>query len=171
MQAEAAYAAGNTAEVTRHLKLLSAMTFEDPRVQTRFAELKNKVYRTVAVDFEKQAVYEEKQQHWSLAAQSWLRVAEGRPNDSLPWQRAALAQLQAGAELRLVMETAKRAVELGPNDAQAHRVMAKVYVAADMQANARRELEAAQRCSRAEGGDDLSPTALLKRLLGREDKD
>jgi hypothetical protein len=153
------------------LKLLSAMTFDDPGVHARFAELKGQVYRTVAVDFEKQAVYEEKQQHWSLAAQSWLRVAQGRPNDSLPLQRAALAQLEAGVELRVVMETAKRAVGLGPNDAQAHRVMAKVYVAADMQANARRELEAAQRCSRAEGGEDLSPTGLLKRLLGRDDKD
>jgi hypothetical protein len=171
MQAEAAYAAGNSAEVTRHLKLLSAMTFDDSRVQARFLELKAKVYRNVAVDFEKQAAYEEKQQNWPLAAQSWLRVAEGRPNESMPLQRAALAQLQAGVELRLVMETAKRAVELGPNDAQAHRVMAKVYVAADMQANARRELEVAQRCGRTEGGDDLSPTGLLKRLLGREDKE
>jgi Tfp pilus assembly protein PilF len=89
----------------------------------------------------------------------------------MPLQRAALAQLQAGVELRLVMQTAKRAVELAPNDAQAHRVMAKVYVAADMQANARRELEAAHRCSRTEGSDDLSPTGLLKRLLGREDNE
>jgi hypothetical protein len=169
-QAEAAYAAGQTAEVDRHLKLLSALSFDDPRAQARFAELKQKVTRTVAVDFEKQAAYEEKQQRWGLAAQSWLRVSEGRPNDSAPLQRAALAQLQAGIDLKLVVETAKRAVELAPNDPHAHRTLAKVYVAADMHASARRELETAQRCSgEAAPTEELSPTGLLKRLLGRDD--
>jgi tetratricopeptide (TPR) repeat protein len=147
------------------------MTFDDPRVQARFAELKLKVMRTAAVDFEKQAAHEEKRQHWAQAARSWMRVVEGRPNDSIPLQRAALAQLQA-ADLRAAMDNAKRAVELAPNDAQAHRVMAKVYVAADMQASARRELEAAQRCSgEGEPGEDGTPTGLLKRLLGRDDAD
>jgi hypothetical protein len=170
-QAEAAYAAGQAAEASRHLKLLSALTFDDPRTQKRVHELRDKVMRAAAVDFEKQAAYEEKQQRWPLAAKSWLRVAEGRPKDSLPLQRAALAQLQAGVELRIVMETAKRAVELGPSDPQAHRVLAKVYMAADMQASARRELEAAQRCSPAgEHSDEPVSTGLLKRLLCRDDE-
>jgi Flp pilus assembly protein TadD len=144
------------------------MTFDDPRIQARFAELKVKVMRTAAVDFEKQAAHEEKQQHWAQAARSWLRVAEGRPTDSLPLQRAALAQLLAGTELRAAMENAKRAVELAPNDAEAHRTLAKVYVAADMQASARRELEEAQRCAGGSGASDEGPTGLLKRLLGRD---
>jgi len=168
-QAEAAYGAGNTTEASRHLKLLLAMTFDDPRVQARFAELRLKVMRTAAVDFEKQAAYEEKQQHWAHAARSWLRVVEGRPTDSAPLQRAALALLRAGKDLRTAMESAKRAVELAPNEAEAHRTLAKVYVAADMQASARRELEAAQRCSGAEPSEDGTPTGLLKRLLGRDD--
>lgn len=167
-QAEAAHSAGNLAEASRHLKLLSAMTFEDPRLQARFAELKLKVMRTAAVDIEKQAAYEEKQQHWSQAARSWLRVVDGRPNDSVPLQRAALALLRAGTDLRTAMDSAKRAVELAPNDAEAHRTLAKVYVAADMQASARRELEAAQRCSGIEASEE-GPTGLLKRLLGRDD--
>lgn len=79
-------------------------------------------------------------------------MAEGRPTDSLPLQRAALAQLQAGVELRQVMELAKRAVELGSGDAQAHRTLARVYLAAEIQANARRELEPAQLA--AESGRD-----------------
>ena len=169
-EAEAAHSAGNVNEASRHLKLLMAMTFDDPRLQARFAELKQKVMRTAAVDFEKQAAYEEKQQHWAQAARSWLRVIEGRPGDSLPRQRAALALLRAGTDLRAAMEHAKRAVELAPNEAEAHRTLAKVYVAADMQASARRELEAAQRCSGDSGsGEDGTPTGLLKRLLGRDD--
>jgi tetratricopeptide (TPR) repeat protein len=123
------------------------------------------------VDFEKQAAYEEKQQRWGLAAKSWLRVAEGRPNDSLPLQRAALAQLQAGVELRQVMELAKRAVELAPNDAQAHRTLARIYHAANMLANARRELEAAQRCAGgpapAAAAEPAKNAGLFKRLLGQ----
>ena len=156
-------------EANRHVKLLSAMTFDDPQVQARFTQLRTKLARTLAVDFEKQAAYEEKQQRWGLAAKSWLRVAAGRPNDALPLQRAALAQLQAGVELRQIMELAKRAVDLAPGDAQAHRTLARVYLAADMQANARRELEAAQRCS---GGAPVAApetgknAGLFKRLLG-----
>jgi tetratricopeptide (TPR) repeat protein len=168
-QAEAAYGAGNTNEASRHLKLLLAMTFDDQRLQARFAELRLKVMRTAAVDFEKQAAYEEKQQHWAQAARSWMRVVDGRPNDSAPLQRVALALLRAGKDLRTAMESAKRAVELAPNEAEAHRTLAKVYVAADMQASARRELEAAQRCSGAEPSEDGTPTGLLKRLLGRDD--
>ena len=163
-QAEQAHADGRMEEAHRHIKLLSAMRFNDEAVQARVSELKTTLTRVLAVDFEKQAAYEEKQQHWAHAAHSWLRVAEGRPSDSLPLHRAALAQLQAGVELRQVMELAKRAVELGPNDAQAHRTLARVYLAADMQANARRELEAAQRCS----GEAPAKGGLFKRLLGRD---
>jgi hypothetical protein len=61
-QAEDAYANGQADEAHRHLKLLSAMTFEDPAVRARHTELKQKVTRAAAVDFEKQAAYEEKQQ-------------------------------------------------------------------------------------------------------------
>lgn len=170
-QAEAAFAAGQTTEASRHLTLLSAMTFEDPRVKARLDDIKLKVVRAAAVDFEKQAAYEEKHQRWALAAESWLRVAKGRPNDSYPLHRAAFAQLQAGVELRLVMETAKRAVDLAPNDAQAHRTLAKVYMAADMQASARRELELAQRCSPTDDAQDDAKAGLLQRLLGRDDED
>jgi PilZ domain len=170
-QAEAAYAGGQVTEASRDVKLLSAMTFDDPRIQARVAELKLKVQRAAAVDFEKQAAYDERHQHWGPAAQAWLRVAEGRPNDSAPLQRAALAQLQAGVEPRAILETAKRAVELAPNDAQARRTLAKVYMAADMQASARRELQEASRCSAASAADESTPTGFLKRLLGRDNDD
>ena len=75
------------------------------------------------MDLEKKAANEERHQQWDRAAKSWLQVAEGRPSDGLPLQRAALAQLAAGVELRCVMETARRAVQLSPNDAQAHRIL------------------------------------------------
>jgi len=165
-QAEAAFNAGQAMEASRHLKLLSVMTFTDLRVQQRARELTQQVLRAAAVDFEKQAAQEERNQHWDRAAKTWMRVAEGRPTDGFPLQRAALAQLQAGVELRLVMETARRAVQLSPNDAQAHRTLAKVYLAADMQASADRALEAAHRCSPMSDPSDDTPTGLLKRLLG-----
>jgi tetratricopeptide (TPR) repeat protein len=170
-QAEAAYLAGQATEASRHLKLLSVMTFNDARVQQRARELTQQVLRAAAVDFEKQAAQEERNKHWDRAAKTWLRVAEGRPQDGMPVQRAALAQLQAGVELRLVMETARRAVQLSPNDAQAHRTLAKVYLAADMKASADRELEAAKRCDPLHDPSDDTPTGLLKRLLGRDHAD
>jgi roadblock/LC7 domain-containing protein len=170
VEAEQAVSAGKLAEAGRHLQLLTAMTFEDATIRARVAHLKTVVFRAQAVDFEKQAAYEEKQQRWGLAARSWLRVAEGRPKDSMPLQRAALAQLQAGVDLRQVMETAKRAVELAENDPQAHRILARVYVAAGMQANARRELEAAERCNPAPtvATAPAKQAGLFQRLLGRD---
>lgn len=173
-EAEQAIQLGKMEEANKHLQLLTAMTFDDARIRARVAKLKTVVSRALAVDFEKQAAYEEKQQRWALAARSWLRVAEGRPKDSLPLQRAALAQLQAGVDLRQVMEIAKRATELAPDDPQAHRTLARVYVAAGMQANARRALEAAQRCSgepvaaEAAPAKPAKPAGLFKRLLGRD---
>jgi hypothetical protein len=173
-QAEQAHAGGKLAEANKHLKLLTAMTFEDAKIRARVAQLKTQIARALAVDFEKQAAYEEKQQRWELAARSWLRVAEGRPKDSLPLQRAALAQMQAGADLKQVLELAKRAVELAESDPEAHRTLARVYVAAGMQANARRELEAAQRCTTPASEEAPKEAAakgergLFKRLLGRE---
>jgi DNA-binding SARP family transcriptional activator len=91
----------------------------------------------------------------------------------VPLQRAALAQLQAQVASRVVIETAKRALELAPTDAQAHRTLAKVYMAADMQASARTELEAAERCSPggAARSSDTKPPGLWQRLLGRDDAD
>jgi tetratricopeptide (TPR) repeat protein len=169
-QAEAAYQAGRPTEAIRHLTLLSAMTFDDARTQARANQLKQAVLRAAAVDLEKEATYEEKHQQWEKAAKTWMRVAEGRPDESTAWQRAALAQLQAGVELRAVIETAKRAVQLAPDDARAHRTLAKVYSAANMQASAARELEAARRCGpTSEANEDATPTGLLKRLLGRDE--
>jgi DNA-binding SARP family transcriptional activator len=149
------------------------MTLEDPQLDARVTELRQKVARAAAVDFEKQALHEEKHQRWDAAAKAWLRVAEGRPKDSVPLQRAALAQLQAQVPSRVVIETAKRAVELAPTDAQAHRTLAKVYMAADMQASAHTELEAAERCSSSGPvrSSDTKPPGLWQRLLGRDDPD
>ena len=177
VQAEQAHAAGRLAEAGKHLQLLTAMSFDDAKIRARVAQLRTQVSRALAVDFEKQAAYEEKQQRWALAARSWLRVAEGRPKDSLPLQRAALAQLQVpGVDLKQVLELAKRAVALSGGDAEAHRTLARVYVAAGMQANARRALEAAQRCDApvpaAATGEaapkDRPERGLFKRLLGRD---
>jgi len=177
LQAEQAHAAGKLAEAGKHLQLLTAMTFDDAKIRARVAQLRTLVSRALAVDFEKQAAYEEKQQRWALAARSWLRVAEGRPKDSLPLQRAALAQMQVpGVDLKQPLELAKRAVELSDGDPEAHRTLARVYVAAGMQANARRELELAQRCvapTDEEAGKEAAAKAksergLFKRLLGRE---
>jgi roadblock/LC7 domain-containing protein len=172
LQAEQAHAAGKLAEAGKHLQLLTAMTFEDAKIRARVAQLKTQVSRALAVDFEKQAAYEEKQQRWALAARSWLRVAEGRPKDSLPLQRAALAQMQVpGVDLKQPLELAKRAVELSDGDPEAHRTLARVYVAAGMQANARRELELAQRCvapAEEDAAKGKPERGLFKRLLGRE---
>jgi Flp pilus assembly protein TadD len=155
--------------VATQLQAAKAALLNVPSVRTGVAHLKALASRTLINDYEDQAVYEESQQRWQLAGRSWLRVAEGRPDDSLPLQRAAHAQLQAGVDLRKVVPVAKRAVALAPNDARAHRILARAYLAGGMQLEARRELEIARRCPAPPAPPPAAslPRHLMQRLLDR----
>lgn len=112
-------------------------------LQAQYARVSKAVTRGLADNYEKQARYEEKQGKWSAAAISWERVSEGRPEDAHAARAVAEALLKASGDLHKAQRHAQRAVDAAPSDVTNVVVLARVYLAAGLRANARRELEKA----------------------------
>ena len=141
-EARAAQADGRTDDSLKSLKLLLAMDLEATK-REEVRELRAQIYRSLAFELEKKALYEEKHQKWAQAAVTWRKVCEGRPEDDNAWLRAARACLEAGKDLRTAAKLAQQAIALAPRNADAHRVLGHIWLAAGMNENARKSLERA----------------------------
>lgn len=97
----------------------------------------------LAETYLRQALYEERSEHWPDAAKSWQRVAKGRPGDARAHERAAHAMTRAREDLHVAAQYAKRAIEIDPQNAEYKITLASVFIEAGLGLNARRELEAA----------------------------
>lgn len=104
-----------------------------------------------------QAQYEERAERWREAARSYTRAADGMLEDAWVQSKAAEMMLRADLDLRKAAEYAKRATGLAPKNAAHHVILGKIYLAAGLALNARREIELAA---------ELSPSdASIARLL------
>ncbi len=112
-------------------------------IQEQYDRVSKAVVRSLAANYEKQARYEEKIGKWLAAASSWERVSEGRPEDANAARCAAEALIKAGGDLHKAQRYAQRAVDLEPKVAANVVVLARVFLAAGLRLNARRELEKA----------------------------
>jgi tetratricopeptide (TPR) repeat protein len=101
----------------------------------------------LAETYLRQALYEERAEHWPDAAKSWQRVAKGRPDDAHAHERTANAIAKAQGDLHQAAEYAKRAIEIDPQNADYKITLASVFIGAGLALNARRELEAAAQLS------------------------
>jgi predicted TPR repeat methyltransferase len=99
----------------------------------------------MAPQYETQAAYEEKHQKWSAAATSWGKVVEGRPDDPKALVRAAITLIEAKGDLHLARKFAQHAVEVAPDDVATHFALGRVFHAAGLWLNAKRELELVRR--------------------------
>jgi tetratricopeptide (TPR) repeat protein len=125
---------------------LQAALAIDPEAQELLAEydrVSKVVARNLAVNYEKQALYEEKTGAWDAAARSWARVSDGRPEDANAARRAADAMLKATGDLHRAQKYAQKAVSLDGRSLPNLTVLARVYLAAGLKLNALRELEKA----------------------------
>jgi Flp pilus assembly protein TadD len=93
------------------------------------------------------------------AARSWQKVAEGRPKDPRPRRKAALALAESRGDLKVARDLAQQAVELAPQSVANRAALVRVYIAAKMQASARKELEEAAK---------LDPNAEIVKTLQQE---
>jgi curved DNA-binding protein CbpA len=145
MAAERAHDDGRLADAHRLLARLRAVRIADRKLERRIVSLRSRVAHALHAELTGQARYEEQHQKWADAAQSWLGVCEGQPDDPNPHRCAALALVEARGDLQEALRVAKRAVGLLPDDAETRRVLARVYLAAGLRLNARHELELATR--------------------------
>lgn len=125
------------------MRLALALEPNDPRVANQLARLESLRSVEEAPMFEARAQAEEKAGQWNAAALSWLRVVEGRPNDTAAAGRCAAALLEANLDLKKARDLAQRALDADPNKVTSRTLLARIYVAAGMRSNAKRELEAA----------------------------
>jgi tetratricopeptide (TPR) repeat protein len=115
---------------------------------------------TLSETYLRQALYEERAEHWPDAARSWQRVARGRPDDARAHERAANAMTRAKGDLHAAAELAKRAIQIEPRNPEYKITLATVFIEAGLSLNARRELEAAAQLSPR----NATIQALLKRV-------
>ncbi len=93
-------------------------------------------------------------------ARSLARAASGAPDDARLQSEAAKALLLAKGDLKAAADFARRAVDERPGELTFRLVLAEVYLAADMRANAKRELDAAAKID----PKDAKVRALLDRV-------
>lgn len=97
---------------------------------------------------------------WREAARAYTRAATGRPDAPDILDKAAHALVQAGGDLHLAADLARRAVGLREGEVRFRVTLVEVYLAAGLGLNARRELAEAARIEPA----NTRVKALLKRL-------
>jgi len=143
--AEQAHAAGRLAEAYSELARLRGVRIADRKLSRRVADLRARTACALHGELTRQARYEEQHQKWADAAESWLGVCEGQPDDANAHRCAARALIEARCDPREALRLAKRAVSLLPDDAETRRVLGRAYLAGGLRLNARHELELATR--------------------------
>ena len=131
---------------------------DDPDLATANAVIA-KADAALSENYARQALYEERAEHWPSAAKSWQRVVRGRPGDARAHERAANAMAMARLDLHAAADLAQRAIQLAPRDVENKITLARVFLEAGLTLKAKRELEAAAQLSPR----NATIEALLKR--------
>jgi hypothetical protein len=133
------------AGAVRAYRMVLTLAPERADVAAEHERLARELAASLADRYEQQAVYEEKHQKWAAAAVSWAKVVEGRPDDRDALEHTALALLYAKGDLHRARSFAQRAVDANPERASCRLVLGRVFHAAGLLLNAKRELEAVVR--------------------------
>ncbi len=134
---------GDLLAAANSLRLALSIDPDNEQLKADHERINSTLAKTLTLEYEKRAAYEEKASKWEAAAASWCKVCEGRPDAPDPARRAAEALLKAGGDPRRAQKYAQKAVELEPDKAENLLLLARVFMAADMKLNAKRELEKA----------------------------
>ncbi len=159
-QATAAMEKSDWGMALTSFKLAMAAAPDDTELRASLVEAQAKATRQLAENYQRQAQYEEKGQRWAEAARSWTRVTKARPDSVEAHERAAHCLVGAQGNLHEAATLARRAITLDPSKTSYRVTLAKVYIAAGLGLNAKRELEAALQMAPG----DASIQTLLKRI-------
>ena len=143
--AQNAFARGDVAEAAKLMQKAVSMAPEREDLRLDFDRYSKMLSEKLASAYEEQARFEQKSNKWASAALSWVKVCEGRPQDSAAHRSAAQALFKAGGDLRGAQKYAQQAVFLAPDDIEAHLLLAQLYLTIGLKLNAKRELDAASK--------------------------
>ena len=126
--------------------------------------MSGKAKHELAASYLEQAQYEERDEKWLAAAQSYARALTGRQEPQI-YEKLAHCLLSGEGNLREAGEAAKRAVMAQPDNAKFRVTLARFYVKAGMKQSAEGELSRA--ATLAPGDDKVTDwIRRLKRELG-----
>lgn len=140
-----AYAAERWLEAAGSVRLAIAFDPGNQAFRERFVEVQRRAHEERAKQLVKLGEAALDMRHYGDALGYFEEAFQFRPYDGELAMRAAKIAWQSGASLKKAKEFALAACEVDPEVGAYHRVLGQIYKAANLAANARRELEAAVR--------------------------
>jgi len=139
----ASNAAGRFTEAAGSVRLAIAFDPWNAIYKEHFVDVQRKAHEERAKKLLKEADGALELRDFAVALRAFSEAIEYRPHDADLLLRAARLAWATGGDLHQAKEWATAAVELDGQNAATRRVLGQVYKAAGLEANARRELEAA----------------------------
>jgi len=135
--------AGRFTEAAGSVRLAIAFDPWNAIYKEHFVEVQRKAHHERAQKLVKEAESALELRDFAAALRAFEECLNYRPHDAELLLRAARLAWATGGDLHQAKEWAMAAVELDGQNATSHRVLGQIYKAAGLEANARRELEAA----------------------------
>jgi curved DNA-binding protein CbpA len=126
------------------LRIAQRLAPDDTSIATHLAEVQVQANSVLADRYLEQAKYEEEHGRLAAACRNFAHAAQARPSAEL-WGRAARCALMDKTDLRAAAEMAKKALEIAPDRAPLHALLAEIYLDAQLFASASAELDRASR--------------------------
>ena len=139
----ASFAGGRWLEAAGSVRLAIAFDPWNAAYKEQFGDVQRKAHEERAKQLVREAESALELRDFPTALRAFSDALEYRPHDADLLHRAARLAWATGGDLHQAKEWAMAAVELDGTNAAHHRVLGQVYKAAGLEANARRELEAA----------------------------
>lgn len=133
---------GDHVGASNALRIAASLAPEDAEIALRLNEVAGKAKHELAASYLEQAEYEERDEKWLAAAQSYARALAGRPEAKI-YDKLAHCLLSGEGNLREAGEAAKRAVLANPDNARFRVTLARFYAKAGMKQSAEGELSRA----------------------------
>lgn len=133
---------GDPVAASNALRIAASLAPDDAGLAQRLNEVAGRAKQELAASYLEQAEYEERDEKWLAAAQSYARALVGRPEAKI-YDKLAHCLLSGEGNLREAGEAAKRAVQASPDNARFRVTLARFYVKAGMKQSAEGELSRA----------------------------
>jgi hypothetical protein len=131
--------AGNLTQAVAILQVVMAQ-IEEPRVRAERDRMQNQLKAAASGVHRSRALSAERDSRPREAVEHWSKVLDANPQDVEAALHAGLCALNAG-DLKQAGLFAKRAVELAPNNINAHKILHRFFRKAGMERSAKREEE------------------------------
>lgn len=133
---------GDNVGAANALRIAVSLSPSDNSLADQLSEVSGRAKQELSASYLEQAEYEERDEKWLAAAQSYTRALAGRPEARI-YDKIAACLLNGEGNLREAGDMAKRAVMAEPSQARYRVTLARFYAKAGMKQSAEGELSRA----------------------------